>query len=72
MSNHKGQAGIEYILMMVCMMTIIISLMGKIRERLLGSEFPCPNDDVSLGCVITRSVSSFGSDGTYRRFNLRK
>lgn len=72
MSNDKGQTGIEYVLLMVCMMTIIISLMGRIRESLLGSEFPCPNNDNSIGCVITRSISSFGSDVSYRRFNLRK
>ena len=72
MLNDKGQTGIEYILMIVVMMTIIISMMGRIRERLLGNVFPCPTDDNSLGCVITRSVSSFGSGPNFRFFRLRK
>jgi hypothetical protein len=72
MLNDKGQTGIEYILLLVVMMTIIISLMSRVRERLIGSVFPCPNDDQSLGCVITRSVSTFGSGPRFRFFRLRK
>jgi Flp pilus assembly pilin Flp len=72
LSCEKGQTSIEYVLMLVVVMTMIISVMGRVRERLIGTEFPCPADDKTLGCVVSRSVSSFGSTPDFRFFRLKR
>ena len=72
LKSESAQTSFEYVLILVVVMIMVISVMGKVRERLIGTAFPCPDKDPSLGCRITRVVSSFGSSGpNYRFFTLR-
>lgn len=69
--RESGQTSVEYILMLAVLVVIITSIMGSIQERLIG-ETPCADTDNSLGCTITRSISSFGATGEgFRYFQLR-
>jgi Flp pilus assembly pilin Flp len=71
--DHKGQTSVEYILMLAVVMVLIINILGSVRDRLMSSQTPCPPNDDSLGCTISRSVASFGTSGdNFRFFRLRR
>lgn len=72
-TNQGGQTSIEYILLLVVVMFMIISIMKTIKQRLIAEQNPCPISDKSLGCTISRSVSTFGtSDPSFRYFQIRR
>lgn len=72
-TNESGQTSVEYILLVATMAFVIFTVLGNVRDRILSSQNPCPPEDRSLGCSITRVLSGFGTtDPNFRYFNLRR
>jgi len=73
LKSESGQTSVEYILLLAVAIAIIMTIMGNVRDRLIARETPCPETDRSLGCTITRGVSSFGATSpSFRFFRLRR
>lgn len=73
LTGEAGQTSVEYILMIAVVAILIFSMMNKIRDNLLARTIPCPPEDRSLGCSISRSASTIGAtDTTFRYFTLRR
>lgn len=73
LNNEDGQTAVEYILMIAVVSILIFSAMNRIRDRLIAQVNPCPEEDRSLGCSISRSVNTIGAtDPSFRRFSLRR
>lgn len=71
--GQRGQTSVEYILLVGAMAAIIFSLLSGLRDRIVPRVNPCPEDDQTLGCQISRVVSSMGTtDPTFRYFRVRK
>ncbi len=71
--RDRGQTSVEYILMIAVVAYMIITIMGNIRDQLIAEQTPCPANDTSIGCTISRAVSSFGSpDASFRFFQIRR
>jgi len=72
-STQSGQTSVEYILLLVVVMFMIITIMRNVKNRLIAQQNPCPITDKSLGCTISRAVSTFGtSDPNFRYFQVRR
>lgn len=76
--SKLGQTSVEYILLLAAMITIITSLLSGVRDRLISRQTPCPAADKSIGCTISRAISSFGASAgvdperpSFRFFSLR-
>lgn len=72
-AHQSGQTSLEYILLLAVVMFMIVNILGKVKDQLVAEQNPCPATDQSIGCTISRAVSSFGtSDETFRFFTLRR
>ncbi len=77
LNNDHGQTSVEYILLLAAMITIITSILSSVRNRLIANQDTCLDTNQSIGCVITRSISSFGSNSadpdnpSFRFFTIR-
>ena len=74
--NESGQTSVEYILMLAVMVTLITSLMGIAKDRILGNVENCGAGTASLACSLQRIVN-FGSnpgdtENNFRYFTLRR
>lgn len=71
--GSRGQTSVEYILLVAAMSAIIFSILSGLRDRIIPRITPCPETDVSLGCQLSRIVSSMGTaDPNFRYFRIRK
>jgi uncharacterized protein (UPF0333 family) len=68
LANKKGQAVIEYILLIAAMVAIITSLMGYIKKKYLGDALKCDSQasKKTLLCTINQ-VFNYHNEGP-RRF----
>jgi uncharacterized protein (UPF0333 family) len=67
--NEKGQASLEYILLVAVMITLAISFFGKVNEYVID------NPDSLLNSYLGGFQNVLGSSGNgvnanYKRFNL--
>tara|TARA_R110002049_G_scaffold210665_2_gene381764 strand:+ start:1333 stop:1572 length:240 start_codon:yes stop_codon:yes gene_type:complete len=63
---QKGQASVEYILMVAAMVAVMASVFGIIRERFIG-DGDCPTPESSLMCRLT-SLWESDNPGDFKRF----
>jgi len=72
-NREEGQTSVEYILLVAAMAVVIFSILGGLRTRILPSANPCPPEDTTLGCQLSRIVQSLGTtDPSFRYFRIRK
>lgn len=72
LKSESGQTAVEYILMVAVVAILIFTMMNKIRDRLLARNLPCPPEDRSLGCSLSRASSTLGTYSNFRYFTLRR
>ncbi len=66
----KGQAVLEYTLLLVVVMVVMMSVMSKVSDFFVG-EGECPNQ--SFLCNFQEVYSGQGYlDGSYRYFTIRR
>jgi len=71
--KQSGQTSIEYILLLAVVVFMITTIMKNVKNRFIAEQTPCPISDKSLGCMIARGISSFGtSDANFRYFQVRR
>lgn len=71
--GERGQTSVEYILLVAAMAAILFSILSGLRDRIVPRVTPCPDDDLSLGCQLSRIVSAMGTtDPSFRYFRIRK
>ena len=65
--NERAQTSVEYIFMLVVVLTIIFSLMGMVRNFLITESGECTPSDQALVCKLQRS---FTPSNDYKYFRL--
>ncbi|MCF8060248.1 MAG: hypothetical protein K9K67_13185 [Bacteriovoracaceae bacterium] len=71
--REEGQTSVEYILLVGAMAAVIFSILSNLRGRILPGSNPCPPEDRSMGCGLSRIVESLGTtDPNFRYFRIRK
>ncbi|MEC7275269.1 MAG: hypothetical protein VXV96_03030 [Bdellovibrionota bacterium] len=71
--SESAQTSVEYILLVGVMAFVIFTVLGNVRDRILADQNPCPPEDTSLGCSLSRVIDGFGTtDPNFRYFTLRK
>ncbi len=68
--SQKGQTAVEYILMMLVVVTLALGIGKKIRAYIIA-DGDCPND--SLVCTLIQGLTGPGFlEGSYRYFTIRR
>jgi len=67
--SQKGQTAVEYILLLLAMVSIIVSLFGYIRKHYLGDIAKCTGSERTIVCTVSR-VFSPGLGGTQKKFQF--
>lgn len=75
--GQLGQSSVEYILLILVVVTLITSLMGMVRTRYLGDTTKCTTTSRNtLFCQVLRVVNPAGFDGEgreqFRIYRLRR
>jgi Flp pilus assembly pilin Flp len=68
--NNKGQAAVEYILMVAVVAAMVTSIFGIVKRRFLGDASKCNQAANSklLTCKINNIVSMGGQAGQIKKF----
>jgi hypothetical protein len=67
--GQKGQTSIEYVMMMAVVVALAVSIMGIVRERVLGPGGECPPGDKSILCSFENIFNR--TDG-FRYFSIKR
>jgi uncharacterized protein (UPF0333 family) len=67
--DNKGQTAVEYILLLLAMVTVIVSLIGYIRKHYLGDISKCTGTERTIVCTTSR-IFSPGYGGTQKKFQF--
>jgi Flp pilus assembly pilin Flp len=71
LKNEEGQTVVEYMLMLVVMVSIITSIMAKIKKQFIGDPLKCASATgaakKTLACKINMVLDP-GSGGGQKRF----
>lgn len=75
--RQHGQSTVEYILMIMVVVTLITSLLGMVRTRYLGDTSKCASTSKNtLFCQVLRAVNPSGFEGEgreqFRIYRLRR
>ena len=72
--NQSGQTAVEYILMIAVMATLIVSLLGYIKNKYLGNALKCNSSNSSgMLCKISSILMPDSSGGRrFRYFPFKK
>ena len=75
--SQLGQTSVEYILLIMVVVTLITSLMGMVRTRYLGDTTKCATTSRNtLFCKVLRAVNPAGFEGEgreqFRIYRLRR
>ena len=76
-NRQAGQSTVEYILMIMVVVTLITSLLGMVRTRYLGDTSKCASTSKNtLFCQVLRAVNPSGFEGEgreqFRIYRLRR
>lgn len=73
-SCNKGQGAVEYILLVVVMVTIITSLLAKIKRSYLGDAMACttPAQEKTILCQINSYMSPTGGTKRFQYYPFKK
>jgi Flp pilus assembly pilin Flp len=68
--NNKGQAAVEYILMVAVVVAMITSIFGVVRRRFLGDASKCnlAANRKMLSCKINGVLTMGGQPGQGKKF----
>jgi hypothetical protein len=66
--NQRGQAAVEYVLLLVVVISILTPIMGAIKDRFVGGE-DCTGQSTSLVCRFQNILSQ---DPKFQTFRLRR
>lgn len=68
LKNQKGQTSVEYILMLVVVVTIITSVMGIVKRNLLGDGKDCAPNSKAFYCQFKAlyEINNFRDFKIYR------
>ena len=71
---QKGQTVIEYLLMLLVMVSIITSIFGYIKTKYLGDATKCdkPQNAKTLLCKINSIVAPQGSGKKFQYYPFKK
>ena len=75
LNGQKGQTIVEYILMLLVMVSIITSLLGYIRTKYLGDATKCdkPAFSKTLLCKINSIIQPHGGEKKFQYYpNFKK
>lgn len=72
--NNKGQSAVEYILLLVVMVSLITSLLSYVKRRYLGDATKCaqPANRNTLLCKIESYVRPTGGSKPFQYFPFKK
>ena len=65
--GQKGQTAIEYVFMLIVVVTMMYSVMGMVKNFLVTESGECGPSDEALVCRMQRVLRS---DGGFRYFKL--
>ena len=73
-SGSKGQGAVEYILLVVVMVTIITSIMAKIKRSYLGDALACASaaQQKTILCKINSFMSPTGGTKRFQYYPFKK
>lgn len=74
LKNEKGQSAIEYILLLVVMVSIISSLLVYVRNKYLGNPEDCKGaaNKVKILCKINSYLEPTGGSKPFQYFPFKK
>ena len=74
LKNKKGQTAVEYILLLLVMVSIISSLLVYVRNKYLGDPEKCnlPQNRATLLCKIDSYVRPTGGNKPFQYFPFKK
>lgn len=67
--GSKGQTAVEYLLLMSVVITMMFTIMGKVKAWFLSDTGTCTSGKFSFVCV---AKGVFGKDATFQTFKLMK
>ena len=72
--NQDGQTAVEYIFLIAVMSTLIVSLLGYIKNKYLGDALRCnATNSASILCKINTVLSPDSTNGRrFRYFPFKK
>ena len=73
-SNDDGQTAVEYILLLLVMVSIITSLLVFVKRRYLGDPEKCdlPQNSKTLLCKFNSYVKPTGGNKPFQYFPFKK
>lgn len=74
LKNKKGQTAIEYVLLLLVMVSIISSLLVYVRNKYLGDPEKCnlPQNRNTILCKINSYVKPTGGNKPFQYFPFKK
>lgn len=74
MRDQRGQAAVEYILMLCVMVSIIVSILGMVKTRFLGNPEACESaaNKTKLLCKISSYLNDSGGSKHFQYYPFRK
>lgn len=74
LKSTKGQTAIEYVLLLLVMVSIISSLLVYVRNKYLGDPEKCnlPQNSKTILCKINSYVQPTGGNKPYQYFPFKK
>lgn len=72
--NQKGQTAVEYVLLLLVMVSIISSLLVYVRNKYLGDPEKCnlPQNSKTILCKINSYVTPTGGNKPFQYFPFKK
>lgn len=72
--HEKGQTIIEYILLLLVMVTVITSLLSYIKTKYLGDATKCdkPANSKTLLCKINSIIEPHGNEKKFQYYPFKK
>lgn len=72
--GQKGQSAIEYILLLMVMVTLITSILSYVKTKFLGDPTKCqtPANSKTLLCKIESYVRPTGGNRPFQYFPFKK
>ena len=72
LGNEKGQAAVEYLLLLVVVMGMMVTVMGKVKKWILAdSSGSCKSGKFSLVCVGKKAFSA-ETTNNFQTFRVTK
>lgn len=74
LNDKKGQTAVEYILLLLVMVSIISSLLVYVRKRYLGDPTKCnlPQNKKTILCKINSYMEPTGGNKPFQYFPFKK